>query len=282
MILIGVQYHFLRARWGRFFAARIDNSGENVVSYFYPECHTGVPMQIQTKKFAGLTGNQLKLLALLAMTCDHVGLQLLPQFIILRIIGRLAAPLFAYMIAEGCRYTHNRGRYLGRLLGMAALCQIAYFAAMRSLYQCIFVTLSLSVCLIYALDNAVRRRTPVSVLSAAAAVAAVVFVTEGLPRILIHTDFDVDYGLWGVMLPVVLVYFGRGKWGKLALFAVGVGLLGLHYGGTQWWGLLSVPLLALYNGKKGTWNIGPLFYWYYPAHLVVIYGLSLLLTHAAG
>ena len=238
-------------------------------------------MQIQTKKLAGLTGNQLKLLALFAMTCDHVGLQLLPQFIILRIIGRLAAPLFAYMIAEGCRYTHDRGRYLGRLLGMAALCQIAYFAAMRSLYQCIFVTFSLSVCLIYALDSAVRRRTPVSVLSAAAAVAAVVFVTEGLPRILIHTDFDVDYGLWGVMLPV-LVYFGRGKWGKLALFAVGVGLLGLHYGGTQWWGLLSVPLLALYNGKKGTWNIGPLFYWYYPAHLVVIYGLSLLLTHAAG
>ena len=36
-------------------------------------------MQIQTKKFAGLTGNQLKLLALIAMTCDHVGLQLLPQ-----------------------------------------------------------------------------------------------------------------------------------------------------------------------------------------------------------
>ena len=238
-------------------------------------------MQIQTKKFAGLTGNQLKLLALLAMTCDHVGLQLLPQFIILRIIGRLAAPLFACMVAEGCRYTHDRGRYLGRLLGMAALCQIAYFAAMRSLYQCIFVTLSLSVCLIYALDNAVRRRTPVSVLSAAAAVAAVVFVTEGLPRILIHTDFDVDYGLWGVMLPV-LVYFGRGKWGKLALFAVGVGLLGLHYCGTQWWGLLSVPLLALYNGKKGTWNIGPLFYWYYPAHLVVIYGLSMLLARAAG
>lgn len=192
-------------------------------------------MQIQTKKFAGLTGNQLKLLALIAMTCDHVGLQLLPQFIILRIIGRLAAPLFAYMIAEGCRYTHNRGRYLGRLLGMAALCQIAYFAAMRSLYQCIFVTFSLSVCMIYALDNAVRRRTPVSVLSAAAAVAAVVFVTEGLPRILIHTDFDVDYGLWGVMLPV-LVYFGRGKWGRLALFAVGVSLLGLQYGGAQWWG----------------------------------------------
>ncbi len=270
---------FLRARRGRFFAARIDNFGENVVSYFHPERHTGVPMQIQTKKFAGLTGNQLKLLALFAMTCDHVGLQLLPQFIFLRIIGRLAAPLFACMIAEGCRYTHDRRRYLGRLLGMAALCQIAYFVAMRSLYQCIFVTFSLSVCLIYALDNALRRRTPASVLMAAAALAAAVFITEGLPQILIHTDFDVDYGLWGVMLPV-LVYLGRGKWGKLALFAVGVSLLGLHYGAVQWWGLLSVPLLALYNGQKGRRNIGPLFYWYYPAHLVVIYGLSLLLAHA--
>ena len=143
------------------------------------------------------------------------------------------------------------------------------------------MTFSLSVCLIYALDNAVRRRTPSSVLLASAALAAAVFITVGLPRILIHTDFDVDYGLWGVMLPV-LVYFGRGKWGKLTLFAVGVFLLGLHYGGIQWWGLLSIPLLALYNGKKGKWNIGPLFYWYYPAHLVVIYGLSLLLARAAG
>ncbi len=168
---------------GRFFLPRIDNLTKTWYHILSEMPHTGVRMQIQTKKLAGLTGNQLKLLALFAMTCDHVGLQLLPQFIILRIIGRLAAPLFAYMIAEGCRYTHNRGRYLGRLLGMAALCQIAYFVATRSLYQCIFVTFSLSVCLIYALDNALRRRTPASVLMAAAALAAAVFITVGLPRI---------------------------------------------------------------------------------------------------
>ena len=65
-------------------------------------------MPIQTKKFSGLTGNQLKLIALFAMTCDHVGLQLLPNVLILRILGRLALPIFAYMIAEGCRYTRNR------------------------------------------------------------------------------------------------------------------------------------------------------------------------------
>lgn len=238
-------------------------------------------MQIPMKKYAGLTGNQLKLLALIAMTCDHVGLQLLPQFVLLRIVGRLAAPIFAYMVAEGCRYSRHRGRYLGRILGMAALCQIVFFAAMRSLYQCIFVTFSLSVCLIYALDHAVSRRTVMSALLAAAALGAVIFVTEGLPRILVRTDFDVDYGLWGVMLPV-LVYFGRTKEEKLALFAVGVSLLGLHYGAVQWWGLLSLPLMALYNGQKGTRSIGALFYWYYPIHLAVIYGLSLLLERAAG
>ena len=56
---------------------------------------------------------------------------------------------------------------------------------------------------------------------AAAAVAAVVFVTEGLPRILIHTDFDVDYGLWGVMLPV-LVYIRAYFYNNLQHFQVQV------------------------------------------------------------
>ena len=80
-------------------------------------------MPVQTKKFNGFTGNQLKLIALISMTCDHVGLQLLPDVLILRIIGRLALPIFAYMIAEGCRYTRNRKRYLLRMAGLAALCQ---------------------------------------------------------------------------------------------------------------------------------------------------------------
>lgn len=238
-------------------------------------------MPVQTKALPGLTGNQLKILALIAMTCDHVGLQLLPRVLILRIIGRLAAPIFAYMIAEGCRYTRRRGRYLGRLAAMAALCQAVYFIATGSVYQCIFVTFSLSVCLIYVTDRAVRRRTPGAAVLAAAAFAAAVFVSWILPRLLRGTDFDVDYGPWGVMLPV-LAYLGRKKREKLALFAVGVGFLGLYYGGIQWWGLLSLPLLALYNGKKGKRKIGALFYWYYPAHLVIIYGLSLLVQQPAG
>ena len=49
----------------------------------------------------GLTGNQLKLIALITMTIDHIGYILLPQYRILRIIGRLAFPIYAYMIAVG-------------------------------------------------------------------------------------------------------------------------------------------------------------------------------------
>jgi hypothetical protein len=57
-----------------------------------------------------LTGNQLKLIAAGAMLADHVGLMFFPEAELLRIIGRLAFPIFAFMIAEGCKYTRNKLR----------------------------------------------------------------------------------------------------------------------------------------------------------------------------
>ena len=223
---------------------------------------------METRLRPGLTGNQLKILALIAMTCDHVGLELLPGNALLRIVGRLAFPIFAYMVAEGCRYTHSRGKYLGKMAGMAALCQVVYYLVSGSLYQCIFVTFTLSICLIYALE---AHRG-----AALGALAAVCFACGVLPQLLSGTDFAVDYGLWGVLLPV-MVYCGETKGQKLALLTLGLCLLGLTYGGIQWFGLFAVPLLALYNGQRGKWRIGGLFYFYYPAHLAVIYGIALLL-----
>ena len=224
-------------------------------------------MPMPVKERLGLTGNQLKLLAMIAMTCDHVGLQLLPQYPILRIIGRLSLPIYAYMIAEGCRHTHDRKNYLLRLAGMAALCQIVYFFAMGSLYQCILVTFSLSVCLIYALEDGIGLRS-------FGCLAVVFFLCVILPDLLPHTDFYIDYGLMGVLLPVI-IYFGRPK--TIQSLTIGLVLLALQTGGRQWWALAAVPLLALYNGQRGKGNIGKLFYLYYPAQLVVIYFLSMLM-----
>ena len=234
-----------------------------------------MPEKVQTRP--GLTGNQLKILAMTAMTCDHIGLQLLPQFGVLRIIGRLALPIYAYMIAEGCRYTHDRKKYLLRILVLAMLCQIVYFVAMGSLYQCILVTFSLSICLIYALDNAGKRRDPGGLFLAAGTLLAVVFVCVLLPKLLTGTDFGVDYGIWGVLLPA-LIYCGKSRRQKLLLLTLGTVLLGAAFGGIQWWALLAVPLLMAYNGQRGKYPIGKLFYIYYPLHLVVIYGISLLLS----
>lgn len=69
-----------------------------------------------------MTGSQLKIIALIAMTCDRVGKILLPQIGILQIVGRLAFPIFAYMIAEGCVHTKSKKRYLLTMMGLAALC----------------------------------------------------------------------------------------------------------------------------------------------------------------
>lgn len=227
-------------------------------------------MPANLKAKAGLTGNQLKILAMMAMTCDHVGLQLFPKFGLLRIIGRLALPIYAYMIAEGCRHTRDRKKYLLRMLSMAALCQIVYFVAMGSLYQCILVTFSLSICLIYVTDR-VKRGEPGAKAAFFGSLAAAWFVCRVLPELLPNTDFAVDYGIWGVLLPV-LIYLDSTKGLVLGLF-----LLALDFGGAQWFALAAAPLLMLYNGQRGKANIGKLFYWYYPLHLVAIYGISQLL-----
>ena len=58
--------------------------------------------------FSFLSGNSLKIIAAIAMTVDHIGVVIFPNFAILRIIGRIAFPIFAFMIAEGCRYTKKQ------------------------------------------------------------------------------------------------------------------------------------------------------------------------------
>ena len=218
----------------------------------------------------GLPGNQLKLIALLSMTLDHIGLELFPQYPILRIIGRLAYPIFAYMIAEGCRYTRSMSRYLGTVALTAAVCQMVYAVAMGSVYQCILVTFSLSIGLIWLIEKARRDKTVLAWLLVAAGFAGVVFICEGLPRLLPGTDFRVDYGIVGVLVPV-LIYLGKGKQSAFIMAALGLACLAEVYGFAQWFALLALPLLALYNGQRGKWKMKAFFYLYFPAHLLILH-----------
>lgn len=220
----------------------------------------------------GLTGNQLKVIAMVSMTLDHIGLQLLPQWTILRILGRLALPIYAYMIAEGCRHTRDRKRYFLRLAGLAAVCQVVYWFAMGSVYMCILVTFSLSVLLIGVIENFQEKRSRQSQILAFGTLLGIFFVCVALPELWKGSDFSIDYGIAGVLLPV-LVYFGREKTKYLT---AGLILLGFGYGGIQWCALAAVPLLGMYNGQRGEKNVGKWFYLYYPLHLAVIHGISLI------
>ena len=224
----------------------------------------------------GLTGNQLKLIAVITMTIDHIGLAFFPQQMLFRVIGRLAFPIYAYMIAEGCVYTRSMGRYLGTLAAAAAVCQAVYFVVMGSLFQCVLVTFSMSVAIIALLKMAMEKKTVIAWVAVACGVALAFFITEVLPGMLPNTDFNVDYRFWGVMLPP-LVYLAKGKAQKICVCAILLVCLGFRFTNVQMWALLALPLLALYNGQRGKWKMKYFFYIYYMLHLVIIQGLAILL-----
>lgn len=227
-------------------------------------------------KMPGLSGNMLKFIALIAMTVDHIGVQLFPNIVILRIIGRLAFPIFGYMIAEGCTYTKSRKKYLAFVGITAFLCQVVYLFAMESLYQCIFVTFSLSIILIYLFDDAVKNGNIVKCGTAILALVFVAFLTLILPNFWQIGDFDIDYGFFGIIYPV-MIYYAKGHTAKLAAAAAGLVLVSVSYGYIQWYSLLALALICFYNGERGKRGFKWLFYVYYPVHLCVIYGISVVL-----
>ena len=238
--------------------------------------------QTKKRKF-GLTNNQLKIIAMVSMLLDHVGLLFFPEEPIFRILGRIAFPIFAYMIAEGCRYTKNRTKYLGMIGAMAVAFQVVYFVAMGSLYQGILITFSLAIITIYSVDGLLKYKKPWALVAAVAGLCFVVIFVCVLPVLLSETDFDIDYGVWGILLPVIVYFMPSRPW-KVGGASLLLLIRAIYYGffstplvPLQWWSLLSLPLLFLYNGERGRAKMKYVFYIFYPAHLVILYGIAMLI-----
>lgn len=219
-----------------------------------------------------LSGNALKLLAALFMTIDHIGVVLFPRVLILRIIGRLAMPIFAFMIAEGCKYTRNRRKYFGMVFGLGVLCQIVYYFFDGSMYLSILITFSLSILTIYALQDLRKKNTTLS---------GVVFLGTVFTVWLLNLFFAIDYGFWGCMLPVFPALVQGTKYDTLpvntALLGLGLIPLSISLGDIQIFSLLALPLLFAYTGKRGKGNLKYFFYIFYPVHLAVLQGIAELL-----
>lgn len=219
-----------------------------------------------------LSGNALKLIAAATMFIDHMGLMLFPGNLLLRIIGRLALPIYAYMIAEGCKYTRNKKKYFGMVFGLAVVCQTVYFFFAGSSYLSILFTFSLSILTVYALQA--NQAHP-------CAKNSILFTLTVAGVWLLNQLMQIDYGFWGCMLPVFPAMlhntpYDKKEW-NVAMLGLGLLLLAWEPGSIQLYSLLSLPLLMLYSGKRGKGNMKYFFYIFYPAHLVVL-ELILMLT----
>jgi len=233
-----------------------------------------------------LSGATLKIIACLCMLIDHAGLLLFDDDPLMRGIGRLAFPLFAFLFAEGCRYTKNRIKHLLLLLSMGITCEAVYILAEGRYYGNILLTFSLSVmliCLWQEFQKHLFDRRPVAALFGAAFVTAVVCAA-------LFTRFvGVDYGFAGVMTAVVISFAhdrhgnappAMARWYShfvrlLLLTAALVWLIASEvFPFTQEWCLLAVPLAALYNGKAGNKRLKYVFYIFYPLHLAVLQAIA--------
>lgn len=237
----------------------------------------------------GLTGNALKLIAAALMVVDHVGVMFFPRVMLLRIIGRLAFPIFAFMIAEGCKYTKNRLRYFLTVAVLAALCQTVYFIFDGSTYFSVLVTFSLAILVIYGLQF--FRESWAAGSWGKRAIAALLLPASVAAVWRLNRVLTIDYGFWGCMLPVFAALFQQRKgaapdgltrwdqnWLHVAMLGIGALLLALDKGGVQIYSLLSLPLLLCYSGQRGKWKLKYFFYLFYPLHLAALEGLWLLLN----
>ncbi len=225
----------------------------------------------------GLSGNQIKLVAMAAMFSDHFGKAFFPDVLLFQVFGRIAFPLFAYMIAEGCRYTRNRLRYFLGIFLLGVACQAVYFAAMRSLYQNILLTFSLSIACIFSIDAFWRKKRPLTALGMACVLLLSLFLCLFAPSLPHFTGFELDYGIYGVFLPIAF-YYVKGKYLKLFPFVILLFFRSVFQRGTHPFAFLALPFLLLYNGKRGKYKLKYLFYIFYPAHLALIQIFSWLLS----
>lgn len=273
-------------------------------------------------KEKGLTVEQLKIIAIITMFIDHFAAVLLPYFqlsyahnqssffwyqlviTLMRLIGRVAFPIFAFLIVNGFYHTSNRKNYFIRL-GVFALVSEPFFdfslfgTWFETTHQNVFFTLALGLLAIWGYDNISRenRRNYIGGLF----VACIGFIALNL-----KTDYDF-YGI----LTIFLIYLFFENFKRMSVALIGLNIIlyaaqlsvwslippfvlqsyGLKLQGgyglgiqmtfyllfiSQLFSLFALFILRYYKGKKGKSVNKYFFYAFYPVHLFIL-GLILYL-----
>ena len=202
----------------------------------------------------------LKIVAIFTMTLDHAGFILFNNNFILRALGRIAMPIFAFQIGLGFKKTRSKLKYIFRLFLTALISQIPYSLMLRagnvssfSLNICFTFTFALLA--LYFIDLGKTNK---------------IFYPVSLFLILLSGFIPMDYDIYAVLL-VLMFYFYHEK--KL-IYTLGMALIAISYYFTQnnfiqLYMLLALPFFYLFNGKKGK-NLKYVFYVFYPLHMLII------------
>lgn len=220
----------------------------------------------------GLSQEWLKIIACVTMLMDHIGAVLLPQYVWLRIVGRIAFPIYCFLLAEGVYFTKNPRWYGYRLLVGAVLAEIpfdiALYGAMTLRSQSVMLTLLIGFLMALCMKH--TRRVEVKLL---------LIIPFAMAAELLRTD----YGGMGVVLIGLFVLTRNQTWaqpaqaaGMAAIFwlmdsiPVRIGAISIP---VEMFAILSLVPIMFYSGEKASkskvvqWG----FYLFYPVHLTVLY-----------
>ena len=203
----------------------------------------------------GIDAFTLKMIAAVTMLIDHVGYIFFPQYVLLRIIGRISFPIFAFLIVEGFMHTRDVKKYIFRMIIFALITEIpfdfAFYGTFNWGHQNVLVTFLLALVAMY-IDRQYKRK--IGVVAAFVLAFAAEFIGS-------------DYGMFGVIIVMMFYWNYERFYNKLIFGTASLVLLASSY---QIFDVMAMIPIGLYNGKKGI-GFKYFFYVFYPGHLLILY-----------
>lgn len=214
------------------------------------------------------------------MFVDHLGFIIFPNAIFLRVIGRVAFPIFAFCVAEGLHYTKSRKKYVLTLLLFALISQIPYYFIFNTFFKFnVLFTFLIAIIVIFLIEQYSKSLKDSKSFISIGYLLLLLIILFGL---VIITPFRMlEYDIFGVAT-VMIFYFLREKplW-KYLLFALTMILLTLFgaYLSNEFtfattypfFSILAIIPLLLYNSSRGKLNLKYFFYIFYPTHLMLLW-----------